>query len=263
MYVYGKRLLLWSVAAVLTSATACAAPARTGPPPVPRLPSPTPGRAAAPGVGLPSVGVLADEDGHWCTASVVDSPRGDVVATAAHCVFTDGAYAEDFSFVPGYRGADPGTRPYGSWKVRAVQVDDGWRDDGDDAVDYAFLTLEPDERGRSVQQVVGGAEADWASPAHRRVTVVGYPNEDHNPSGTPVSCTTDTSPDPELDGSMRMECAGFWDGTSGSPWLADYRDARHPGRLIGVLSGGETDTESTAVVFDARARELYEKAAGA
>ncbi|MGW0779019.1 trypsin-like serine protease [Streptomyces sp. NPDC002835] len=271
------RSLIWLVAvAVLIAATACAGPSR----PAPRkdadggksagsnasAATPAPQRSGVPFAGLPSVGVLLDgedgENGHWCTASVVDSPKGNMVTTAAHCVFGGGSAKEDFSFAPGFHGAG-GTTPYGTWKVRAVQVDDGWKDDGDDAHDYAFLTLDPDERGRQVQHVVGAAAPDWSSGPRRRVTVVGYPNEEHNPANQAVACTTDTADDPDLDGSMLMECGGFWDGTSGSPWLADYRDPKHPGRLIVVLSGGDTDAESTAVLFGAEARALYERAAAA
>ncbi|MEE1757242.1 trypsin-like serine peptidase [Streptomyces sp. SP18CS02] len=267
-----RKLWVWAAVAVLTCATGCAGLSRPAPrggageasgraadasPPT----GPAPQRTAAPSGGLPSVGVLLDADGHWCTASVVDSPRGNVVATAAHCVYGDEGAVRDVAFAPGFHGAGEGTAPYGTWRVRAVEVDRAWEQDADDARDYAFLTLEPDGRGREVQRVVGAAVPDWESGPRRRVTVVGYPNQDHNPANGPISCTTDTVPDPDLAGSMVMECAGFWDGTSGSPWLADQRDPKRPGRLIGVLSGGDTDTESTAVLFDARARELYTRAA--
>ena len=59
--------------------------------------------------GTPAVGALftmsAGQLGqHFCTASVVDSPDGDLAITAAHCVTsTSGTVA----FVPGY---DNGTR---------------------------------------------------------------------------------------------------------------------------------------------------------
>ncbi|MEU0658883.1 trypsin-like serine peptidase [Streptomyces lavendulocolor] len=265
-----KRPLPWIVAVVAT-ATACGGPSHSAARAdgagggaaagaASARPAP-PQRSAVPSTGVRSVGVLLDEDGHWCTASVVDSPRGNLVATAAHCVFADGSASSGFSFAPGYRGGSGDPAPYGTWKVRTVLVADAWKAAGADADahDYAFLTLEPDGRGRQVQQVVGAARPDWASGPERRVTVTGYPNKDRNPSDGPISCTTDTRRDPDLPGSMLMECGGFFDGTSGSPWLAG-------GRLIGVLSGGETDEESTAVLFDARTRALYDravKAAGA
>ncbi|MEU1072386.1 MULTISPECIES: trypsin-like serine protease [unclassified Streptomyces] len=224
-------------------------------------PAPAPQSSATATAGLPFVGVLVDGDKHWCTAAVVAGPRGNVVATAAHCA--DAGSAGSMEFAPGFSGAGKGSFPYGTWKVKAVQTDARWSDDGDDSVDYAFLTLEPDARGRSVQSVVGAAQPDWGSGPRRRVTVVGYPDEDHNPENRPIACTTDTRPDPDLASDVRIDCAGFWTGTSGSPWLADHRGPDRPGRLIGVLSGGDTDVASTAVLFDARARRLYEKAARA
>ncbi|MCX4819343.1 S1 family peptidase [Streptomyces sp. NBC_01142] len=265
-----------SVALLAVALTACGGPSSSAVPPGPAGPSGPPGaRALAPSpqasatafAGATSVGVLVDEDGgHFCTAGVVASPRGNVVATAAHCLQEaggdPGSRPDGLEFAPGFTGEGEGTYPYGRWKVRAVHLDDRWTDDAEDAdaADYAFLTLEPDAKGRQVQQVVGGAAPDWSSPPDRLVTVVGYPNPEHNPGNRPVACTTETRRDPDLPETLRMECAGFWDGTSGSPWLADYRDADHQGRLIGVLSGGDTDSESTAVLFDDRARALYERA---
>ncbi|MFC5722842.1 trypsin-like serine peptidase [Streptomyces gamaensis] len=227
---------------------------------------------AAPFDGVPYVGVLLDDEGeHWCTASVVDSPNGNVLATAAHCVFPlvgdpkdgeqTGPSEVGLEFAPGFSGTASGRSPYGKWKVRGIHIDDRWKDEEDDGADYAFLTVEPDERGRSVQEAVGATIPDWSSGFSRDVTVIGYPDSDHNPRDRPVSCTTRTRRDDEMPGMMRMECAGFWGGTSGSPWLADHAGPEHPGRLIGVLSGGNTDSESTAALFDTRARALYEKAA--
>lgn len=263
-----KRPLLWSAVTVLTAASACVGPTPSAmaPPPAAkpraRAEPPAPQTSAVPSDGLRSVGVLTDGKEHWCTASVIDSPRGNVVATAAHCVFEYGTYASEFFFAPGFRGAGKGETPYGSWRVAGVQVDDRWRKGLDEVADYAFLTLAPDAKGRNVQDVVGAATPDWSSKPSRRVTVVGYPNPDHNPANRPITCTTDARHDADQPAEMvRIECQGFWDGTSGSPWLADYVDPGSPGRMIGVLSGGDTDTESTAVLFDERARALYAKAA--
>ncbi|MFH8408929.1 trypsin-like serine peptidase [Streptomyces sp. NPDC018019] len=222
--------------------------------------------------GLPFVGVLFADGDHHCTASVVDSPKGNVLATAAHCVhFQSGDAADgdepgpltgDLQFAPRFSGAGDGTFPYGKWKVSGIHVPDAWREEDDDRGDYAFLTVEPDAQGRSVQEVVGAATPDWSSGPRRHVTVVGYPNETYNPENRPVTCTTDTERDDDEPYMMQMRCGGFYDGTSGGPWLADHHDARRPGRLIGVLSGGDTDAESTAVLFDRQARELYERVTG-
>ncbi|MFB7173864.1 trypsin-like serine peptidase [Streptomyces sp. NPDC056254] len=226
---------------------------------------------------FPTVGVLMAGGEHWCTASVVDSPKGNVVATAAHCVAPagedgqpgevahDGLAIGELSFAPAFSGEGDGTQPLGVWKVKSIHVDDRWSKWGEDTADFAFLTIEPDEDGRSVQDAVGGsAEAprpEWTSGYERDVTVVGYPESERNPQNRPVSCTTQTRHDEEDPDMLYMSCAGFWTGTSGSPWIADRGGAEPAGHLIGVLSGGDTDVDSTAALFDERAKALYERAA--
>ncbi|MGW0362283.1 trypsin-like serine peptidase [Streptomyces sp. NPDC002990] len=226
---------------------------------------------------FPTVGVLMANGEHWCTASVVDSPRGNVVATAAHCVAPagedgepgelahDGLAIGELAFVPAFSGEGGGTQPLGLWKVRSIHVDDRWTKWGEDTADFAFLTVEPDAEGRSLQQVVGGRgeapEPDWTSGYERDVTVVGYPESEHNPQNKPVSCTTQTRHDEDDPDMLYISCAGFWTGTSGSPWVADRGGAGRPGQLIGVLSGGDTDVDSTAALFDEHAKALYERAA--
>src|SRR6516162_6297864 len=63
--------------------------------------------------GTPAVGALFTTSAgklgrHFCTASVVNSPAGDLVITAAHCV----SGTSNVAFVPGY---DRGATPYGVW----------------------------------------------------------------------------------------------------------------------------------------------------
>ncbi|OKK20767.1 hypothetical protein AMK16_10080 [Streptomyces sp. CB00455] len=226
---------------------------------------------------FPTVGVLMANGEHWCTASVVDSPKGNVVATAAHCVAPageggrpgevahDGLAIGELAFAPAFSGEGAGTQPLGRWKVRSIHVDDRWTKWGEETADFAFLSIEPDADGRSLQEAVGGrAEApapDWTSGYEREVTVIGYPESEHNPHNKPVSCTTQTrhaDDDPDM---LYISCAGFWTGTSGSPWIADRGGSDRPGQLIGVLSGGNTDVDSTAALFDEHAKALYERAA--
>lgn len=177
----------------------------------------------------------------------------------------DGLAIGELSFAPAFSGEGAGTRPLGVWKVKSIHVDDRWTKWGEDTADFAFLTIEPDEDGRSIQDAVGGgAEApkpEWTSGYEREVTVVGYPESEHNPQNKPVSCTTRTRHDEDDPDMLYMSCAGFWTGTSGSPWIADRGGPDRAGRLIGVLSGGDTDVDSTAALFDEHAKALYEAAA--
>jgi hypothetical protein len=62
--------------------------------------------------GVPEIGTLypsASATRHMCTASVVNSPRGNMLLTAAHCVSGSGA---GMVFAPGQNG---GSAPYGWW----------------------------------------------------------------------------------------------------------------------------------------------------
>ncbi len=61
--------------------------------------------ANAPAAAAAAVGALFTTTGgrlasHFCTASVLDSPAGDLVMTAAHCL--SGLAPSQFLFVPGY-----------------------------------------------------------------------------------------------------------------------------------------------------------------
>src|SRR5262245_1814190 len=87
-------LSLLVVAVVLTAATSGAAVSTTQPAAV--------AAAARDAVGalftLTPSGRLGN---HFCTGTVVDSPKGDVVLTAAHCL--SGQNPGSFAFVPGYQ----------------------------------------------------------------------------------------------------------------------------------------------------------------
>ncbi|RAG80356.1 serine protease, partial [Streptacidiphilus pinicola] len=73
-------------------------------------PQASPDGHSTPFGGLPAIGVLFSPDEvadnhHFCTASVVHSPGGDVVATAAHCLSDPANGSPNPStvvFAPGY-----------------------------------------------------------------------------------------------------------------------------------------------------------------
>ena len=73
---------------------------------------------AASFTGISQVGALFQgawqSNPHFCSASVVDSPSGDVIATAAHCLSGNG---QDLEFVPMYHD---GQAPYGAWDVTSA-----------------------------------------------------------------------------------------------------------------------------------------------
>ncbi|MFD5432916.1 trypsin-like serine peptidase [Kitasatospora sp. NPDC127067] len=184
-----------------------------------------------------------------CTASVVHSPRRNLLVTAAHCVQTRRiGLLDGLVFTPGYRN---GSTPYGTWPVQAITVDPHWAAGDDPEYDVAFVTVGTVD-GRQVEDAVGGNPIGTGQGFGLSVAVTGYPNE----SDEPITCAARTSSQSATQ--ERFDCGGYTDGTSGSPWVAAN------GTVIGVIGGyqegGETPGTSYSVTFDQRVADLYRKA---
>jgi V8-like Glu-specific endopeptidase len=200
-------------------------------------------------VGALFAGSIAS--GHHCTASVVDSPAGDLLVTAAHCLSSG---ASSHVFVPAYHD---GKAPHGIWKISQVVEDAAWTSGRNPDHDVAFAVVEPLD-GRSLESVVGGYGLDTGGSGETTVQITGYPTS----TDRPISCTgtakrfTDTQ--------LTVYCTGYADGTSGSGWVEDYDPATGTGRLIGVIggyqTGGDTEDVSYAALFGTDVRSLYEQA---
>ncbi|MEV6297083.1 trypsin-like peptidase domain-containing protein [Streptomyces sp. NPDC051896] len=186
--------------------------------------------------------------GHFCTASVVHSPRGNLLVTAAHCV---GEADSDLVFVPGYRD---GQAPYGVWKVGKRYLPDGWAKDQDEDSDLALVTVD-DLDGRRIEDVVGANRfTPGTATGSTAVTLVGYPDSRE----VPISCTN--KPVAHSSTQQRIDCPSFAGGTSGSPWING--DHQVVGILGGHEEGGSTDDVSYSVVLGGKAAELYKDAIG-
>ncbi|MEU6599033.1 trypsin-like serine peptidase [Streptomyces flaveolus] len=199
------------------------------------------------------VGALFEADragrlagGHFCTASVVHSPQGDLIVTAAHCVAGVDA---DLVFVPGYRD---GRAPYGEWKVTRRFLPDGWAKGRDEDSDVAFAAV-TGRHGERLEDVAGANRfATGVATGATAVTVTGYPDSRE----VPISCTN--KPVPHSRTQQRIDCPDFTSGTSGSPWV------NGDGQVVGVLGGheqgGSTADTSYSVVLGSEAAELYQDA---
>jgi V8-like Glu-specific endopeptidase len=231
-----------------------------------RSASTVPGNLAAYGE-TSTVGALFDLspggqlENHFCTASVVDSPTGDLVVTAGHCIHkqTVGKVA----FVPDYSA---GHMPYGIWTVTQVFEDPNWQNSGDPDDDFAFLVVAQQGSTAPLQKLTGGESVGVSASANRLVTVAGYPDT----SDAMVSCeNTAVAFSPTQ---FQFDCDGFTDGTSGSPLLAEAVPVGATGEaatdgvdmVIGVIGGyeqgGYTASVSYAARFLADFAALYQQA---
>ena len=240
----------------------------------PRIPQAPPLMAAGQSfVGTPAVGALFVSNGstalgsHFCSASVVDSTSGNLVLTAAHCL--NGLTASQLSFVPGYHA---GHAPYGIWPVRTMITDRRWAASSDPDDDFAFLEVSPPATGPGgpggpggawgarVQDITGGEFLGSGQPASGPVTVIGYPSS----GDTPIFCRNQALP--FGGGQLQFDCAGYAEGTSGSPLLTDVDPATGLGTVIGVIGGyqqgGSTSDVSYAARFGGAVAALLQTAAG-
>ncbi|MFF4455178.1 trypsin-like serine peptidase [Streptomyces goshikiensis] len=218
--------------------------------------TPSTSPTASPGPGSPAPGGAATFTGalfaggldgdHFCTATVVRSPGRNLIVTAGHCLLAGTSGVGGAIFAPAYAN---GKAPFGTWKLEEVYEDARWSSGGDEDYDLAFARLAPDASGRNIEDLTGGADLDTSGRAGEEVTVTGYPADRKVPrTCTAVAVRQGTK-------EQRFDCADFPGGTSGSAWIA--RD----GKIIGILTGGDTDDVSTSTVLGPYAAELYTKAA--
>jgi V8-like Glu-specific endopeptidase len=211
----------------------------------------------------PEIGSLSDgsdPSNHHCSASIVASPKGNVIVTAAHCV----AGKAHVYFTPGYHD---GQAPYGTWRSAATYIDPGWAtshdiDGAGSPYDYAFVVLEP-RNGKNVAEVTGASltlKTDATLPADLKV--YGYPSTGTSGYQDKPYVGASTA---NKDGQYweTLQCTGIPGGFSGGPWiLGGGKD------LIGVIGGkGQnlpaSDPRNYSVRFDERVKALYDKAVAA
>ena len=206
--------------------------------------------------GTPAVGALFTmSEGklgrHFCTASVIGGPHGDLVVTAAHCV----TGTSGIVFVPGYdRGADP----YGIWTVTKVYEDRSWTSASDPDDDVAFLRVTQADSIVPIEDVTGAEALKTGTRARQLVEVIGYPDS----GSQPIVCRNWTR-EPMLD-QLEFDCGGYTNGTSGGPFLSEVDQATGQGMVIGVIGGyqqgGDTPQVSYSAVLGANAAALYQRA---
>jgi V8-like Glu-specific endopeptidase len=213
--------------------------------------------------GIPTVGVLFYTTGkdvnHYCTASVVFSPKHNLAVTAGHCINNSGRYRSHLAFVPRY---DQGRTPFGIWPAKLLLVPPGWAARSDPDLDFGFVVLRSNASRRNVADYTGSNRLTPNAGAPHDVRVVGYPTKANAHADRPIYC--DTYAFRRFTYQLQFDCGGYPGGTSGSPWLWEYNSKKKQGKVIGVIGGYEEGGDSPAVsysaVFDHDIAGLYKKA---
>jgi len=219
---------------------------------------------ASPFAGTPAVGALFTISNgrlgtHFCTASVVHSPEGNLILTAAHCLagYSDSSPGS-IAFVPGYVD---GATPEGVWQVTHIFVDQAWAASADPDDDFAFLTVAQPGSSTPIEYVTGAERLGTGDPATAVTRVVGYPDG----RAQPIVCQNRTSMFSATQ--MQFNCDGFTVGTSGSPFLIDPGGPGGAVTVVGAIGGyeqgGDSPNVSYSAAFGSNVQALYDVAVAA
>ena len=131
-----------------------------------------------------------------CSGSVINTETDSFVLTASHCLFEDGVFFTNVTFVPGYRR---GSRPFGEFPGVQLAVPRLVALGSQLPNDHGSIIVAPSASGQSVEDVVGSfgislfgsparAGVRTAIPRIRRSTASGCSRATHPPrSSTPRS----------------------------------------------------------------------------
>ncbi|MFC8824735.1 trypsin-like serine peptidase [Streptomyces sp. NPDC057137] len=199
-----------------------------------------------------------DGKNYVCSASAINSPSKQLVATAGHCVNTGGAngkagqWMENWTYVPRYR---EGARPYGNFAAKEFRAFNGWINSKDFNWDVAMVTTWQGSGGKIVN-VTGGHGLSYNYDRAQAVTVFGYPV---NRNGGQVQwwCTGTTKRVSLTDGRIEIGC-DFGGGASGGPWLRNYSDSSGLGYINGVTSTITSNGWNRSSYFGDSVKQMFD-----
>ncbi len=130
---------------------------------------------------LPYVGELFFVQGgknRACTATVINTPDGDTIATAASCLIDRGAKTVHrlATFVP---STDHAAAPQGIWPIRVAEATPQWNATGATSADVAFAKV-AGPTGTHLKDAAGSVPAVFDTitpPATELLRVFAYPQE--------------------------------------------------------------------------------------
>ena len=194
-----------------------------------------------------------------CSGAVVNSDSKRLVMTAGHCIHggNKGTWHTNWIFVPDYHD---GLRPFGVFPARTFRTTPEWIKYGATAQgfqnDYGFVTTHDGSQGGQLANIVGG-NGIRIGGASFQAHILAYPGNKQNGQYM-WRCDGRTSPY-LYNGRMfhRINGCDFGPGSSGAPWLDDYKNG--VGYIRSVTSfGPKNSTEySGGAYFGSKVMEMY------
>ena len=171
-----------------------------------------------------------------CSASVVSSTSGSMIATAGHCVYDVTSKTwynnNNWAFVPAYSNDNA---PYGIWPAESFYIRAAYQT-VDYNADVAFVLLST-QNGQSIQNTVGAQGIGFNYPYSAYISSYGYPSNIE--SGEYLeSCSGQAQASPYSPGNyngQELSCV-MGHGCSGGPWLQNLDASTGIGYVTSVNS---------------------------
>jgi V8-like Glu-specific endopeptidase len=192
----------------------------------------------------------------WCTATAVKSANRSVVMTAGHCVRRPASPVNtnmSMVFVPAY---SKGKQPFGVFAVRSALTPRAFAEEGMN--DVAAMVVDADKSGRKLTDVVGGTPIAFNRAVGGKISSFGYPATRPQLGEELLRCVGTAKKE---DGQQMIPC-DMTGGSSGGPWLADFKETTGQGTLVSVNSSLDsfTPTKIYGEILGATAKTMYERA---
>jgi hypothetical protein len=173
-----------------------------------------------------------------CSATVVNSPRRDMVWTAGHCLHPAGepgirnTWYENWSFIPAYKNNQ---RPYGTWVAASLATRTRWIQNHDFGEDVGVAVMAP-LNGRKIVDVVGAQGIVVNASRTYYARSFGYPAVAPFNGQELFGCEGNTA---YLGTTLIALVCDLTPGSSGGGWLRDVN-----GSGLGYLNGLNSHTNS-------------------
>ncbi|KQV82328.1 hypothetical protein ASD15_09805 [Massilia sp. Root351] len=170
-----------------------------------------------------------------CSASVISG--NNIIVTAAHCCYDRGRgnWIGGWAFAPAYNS---GNAPFGVFSWSQARILTSWINNGDVASDVCLIALQPDAAGRGVTFYTGWLGRSWNYGSVLSQHALGYPGNLGGGNTLQLCASESFSPGGSCGGTsvLNTGCSMTF-GSSGGPWLRDYRGGNHVDSVVHGYDG--------------------------
>jgi len=191
-----------------------------------------------------------------CSASSVGN---NLLLTAGHCVSGQGRYYSKWSFCPQFYNNECVKGRFAGIRVWTTNE---WHTRSQLGRDVAFVKVEKNEQGLSIEEVAGRYHMRYNSGRNLTCVALGYPGNHNNARTMTKSAGVQSNGHTNYSPMTVKFPSTMTFGSSGGPWAVDVNDSSN-NEVNGLVSYGNPNADPNnfyGPYFDNLIRELYDLA---